>query len=35
VAVGTRGAETERHPLDASGDGMRVERPDRVGVVHP
>src|SRR5215472_8923331 len=35
VAVGTRGSETEGHPLDASGDGMHVERPDLCGVVHP
>src|ERR1700693_3529563 len=35
VAVGTRGAETERHPFDASSDGMPVERPDLWGVVHP
>src|SRR5205809_1828329 len=35
VAVGTRGSKTERHPFDASGDGMRVKRPDLDGVVHP
>src|SRR5215469_681474 len=35
VAVGARGSETEGHPLDASGDGMHVERPDLCGVVHP
>jgi hypothetical protein len=35
VAVGTRGAESERHLLDASSDGMRVDRPDLGGVVHP
>src|SRR6266403_2772232 len=35
VAVGTRGTETERHPFDASSDGMPVERPDLYGVVHP
>src|ERR1700736_6400125 len=35
VAVGTRGTETERHPLDASGDGMRIERLDLGCVVHP
>jgi hypothetical protein len=35
VAMGTRGAETERHPFDASSDGLRVERADLGGVVHP
>src|SRR5712664_1136789 len=35
VAVGARGAKTERHPFDASGDGMRVNRPHLGGVVHP
>src|SRR5438445_4415316 len=35
VAAGTRGSKTERHHFDASGDGMRVKRPDLDGVVHP
>src|SRR5690349_3881709 len=35
LAVGTRGPETERHPFDASIDGMRVKCPDLCGVVHP
>src|SRR5579863_5706739 len=35
LAVGTRGAETERYPFDASGDGMPIDRRDLRGVVHP
>ena len=35
VVVGSRGAETEWHSLDASSDGVRVKRPDLGGVVHP
>src|SRR5689334_17948093 len=35
VAMGTRGPKTERHPFDASGDGMPIERSDLRGVVHP
>lgn len=33
--VGTRGSETERDPLDASGDGLRIDCPDLGSVVHP
>ena len=35
VAVGTRRAETEKHPFDASGDGLRIERADLGGLIHP
>src|ERR1700740_2993045 len=35
VAVGARGTEAGRHPDDASGDGMRIDRYDLGGVVHP
>src|SRR5258708_26662977 len=35
VAVGTGGAETERHPFDAPGDGFRVERADLGGLDYP
>src|SRR6267143_6445124 len=34
LAVGTRGTEIERHPLDASGDGVPIDRPDLGRVVH-
>src|SRR5207253_9718334 len=34
VAVGTRRAEAERHPFDASRDGLHIERPDLGGVVY-
>src|ERR1700720_1025094 len=34
VAVRARGAKTERNSLDASGDGMRIDRSDLGGVVH-
>src|ERR1700719_1350157 len=35
VAVGTRGTEAKSHSVDASGDGMRIDRSDLGGVVHP